>query len=84
MTEAPLKMTGDPRIFVDLAFFPDRAKNELRFPPIYYLVNVPGSKDLDAPKTSQNASDALYGSILIHCDQTKSATLNLLYTFVFN
>jgi hypothetical protein len=50
MTEAPLKMTGDTRIFVGLAFLPHRAKNELRFSPINYLVNVPGSKDLDAAK----------------------------------
>jgi hypothetical protein len=27
MTETPLKMTGDPRIFVGLTFWPDRTNN---------------------------------------------------------
>jgi hypothetical protein len=50
MTEAPLKMTGDPGILVGLSFLLDKAKNKLRFSPINCLVNVPGSKDLDAAK----------------------------------
>jgi hypothetical protein len=53
-------MTEDPRIFVGLAFLPDGAKNQQRFPPTFYLENVTGSKDLDAAKIFQNASDALY------------------------
>jgi hypothetical protein len=52
-------MTGDPRQISELVFLADRAKIWLRFPSTFYLVDVPGSKDLDAAKTFQNASDAL-------------------------